>query len=122
HRDLGRARLLDVAPEGLAAAYVVRLADRGPEREALHDDADAEHRQRHPPPAALDRVRVGELVPGLVQREAAAEREQDDRDDERVHVPGAAVAELMARRDRKSTRLNSSHVKISYAVFCLKKK
>src|SRR5690606_41851779 len=27
-----------------------------------------------------------------------------------------------ADRDRKSTRLNSSHVKISYAVFCLKKK
>src|SRR5690606_41728544 len=27
-----------------------------------------------------------------------------------------------ARTDRKSTRLNSSHVKISYAVFCLKKK
>src|SRR5690606_11954521 len=29
---------------------------------------------------------------------------------------------LDRRRDRKSTRLNSSHVKISYAVFCLKKK
>src|SRR5690606_41734681 len=29
---------------------------------------------------------------------------------------------LEAVRDRKSTRLNSSHVKISYAVFCLKKK
>src|SRR5699024_11686987 len=28
----------------------------------------------------------------------------------------------LARRDRKSTRLNSSHVSISYAVFCLKKK
>src|SRR6476620_12054865 len=27
-----------------------------------------------------------------------------------------------ARRDRKSTRLNSSHANISYAVFCLKKK
>src|SRR5436305_8885824 len=27
-----------------------------------------------------------------------------------------------ARQDRKSTRLNSSHVRISYAVFCLKKK
>src|SRR3954470_25083732 len=26
-----------------------------------------------------------------------------------------------SRRDRKSTRLNSSHVEISYAVFCLKK-
>src|SRR5690625_7123061 len=29
--------------------------------------------------------------------------------------------ELPFRRDRKSTRLNSSHVAISYAVFCLKK-
>src|SRR3989442_6312592 len=28
----------------------------------------------------------------------------------------------MRKRDRKSTRLNSSHVRISYAVFCLKKK
>src|SRR3712207_7128914 len=28
----------------------------------------------------------------------------------------------LARRDRKSTRLNSSHANISYAVFCLKKK
>src|SRR5690606_41407778 len=31
-------------------------------------------------------------------------------------------AEAMEDADRKSTRLNSSHVKISYAVFCLKKK
>src|SRR5690625_5904770 len=30
--------------------------------------------------------------------------------------------ELIFKRDRKSTRLNSSHVAISYAVFCLKKK
>src|SRR5207302_11488585 len=29
---------------------------------------------------------------------------------------------IICRIDRKSTRLNSSHVKISYAVFCLKKK
>src|SRR2546426_4767173 len=29
---------------------------------------------------------------------------------------------LAAKRDRKSTRLNSSHLVISYAVFCLKKK
>src|SRR5690606_40348850 len=29
---------------------------------------------------------------------------------------------VRSTRDRKSTRLNSSHVKISYAVFCLKKK
>src|SRR5439155_21213594 len=31
-------------------------------------------------------------------------------------------ATLRVRRDRKSTRLNSSHVASSYAVFCLKKK
>src|SRR5690625_6012119 len=30
--------------------------------------------------------------------------------------------EIIMARDRKSTRLNSSHVAISYAVFCLKKK
>src|SRR5690606_40383106 len=34
----------------------------------------------------------------------------------------AAGARIHFNRDRKSTRLNSSHVKISYAVFCLKKK
>src|SRR5690625_5356027 len=32
------------------------------------------------------------------------------------------IAEKLTRIDRKSTRLNSSHVAISYAVFCLKKK
>src|SRR5436305_10943439 len=45
-----------------------------------------------------------------------------------LQSPGLAVvsrrrADPAARRgDRKSTRLNSSHVRISYAVFCLKKK
>src|SRR5690606_41541798 len=32
------------------------------------------------------------------------------------------VSKFFSEIDRKSTRLNSSHVKISYAVFCLKKK
>src|SRR5262245_12201739 len=32
------------------------------------------------------------------------------------------LTEAQARGDRKSTRLNSSHLGISYAVFCLKKK
>src|SRR5437899_5438823 len=35
---------------------------------------------------------------------------------------GAPRTRPGARRDRKSTRLNSSHLGISYAVFCLKKK
>src|SRR5690606_41304034 len=38
-------------------------------------------------------------------------------------VDSSALAEqVVGDVDRKSTRLNSSHVKISYAVFCLKKK
>src|SRR3712207_8712639 len=34
----------------------------------------------------------------------------------------ATLCDYLATRDRKSTRLNSSHANISYAVFCLKKK
>src|SRR5690606_41592183 len=41
---------------------------------------------------------------------------------EHVHaIERHATLALAAKQDRKSTRLNSSHVKISYAVFCLKK-
>src|SRR3989442_11752126 len=39
-----------------------------------------------------------------------------------TRVPLAASESISTRQDRKSTRLNSSHVRISYAVFCLKKK
>src|SRR5438445_6716987 len=46
---------------------------------------------------------------------------------ELIHVQvlahlGALLVLLLEERDRKSTRLNSSHANISYAVFCLKKK
>src|SRR5207302_5449205 len=41
---------------------------------------------------------------------------------EERNKPGALFYNRAKRKDRKSTRLNSSHVKISYAVFCLKKK
>src|SRR5690606_7327832 len=39
-----------------------------------------------------------------------------------VFIGNPELKSESAHRDRKSTRLNSSHVKISYAVFCLKKK
>src|SRR5690554_7184600 len=45
---------------------------------------------------------------------------------ERLEKEGITTNQAMVRLihplDRKSTRLNSSHVRISYAVFCLKKK
>src|SRR5690554_7059557 len=37
-------------------------------------------------------------------------------------IGGALMLAYYLWKDRKSTRLNSSHVRISYAVFCLKKK
>src|SRR3712207_7303373 len=51
--------------------------------------------------------------PALALRPPAP-ADDDERLPERVGVPRGA-------RDRKSTRLNSSHANISYAVFCLKK-
>src|SRR5437868_12018846 len=51
--------------------------------------------------------------------------EDDGRRGAGLHPPGRLLRELRHAadaRDRKSTRLNSSHVSISYAVFCLKKK
>src|SRR5699024_11373972 len=56
-------------------------------------------RRREPPPrgAAASRISRGRSAPARSDRRRGA-------------------------RDRKSTRLNSSHVSISYAVFCLKKK
>src|SRR3712207_8161014 len=62
-----------------------------------------------------DGAEVVEVVGHRRGRERALVRRGGVRADRRP-LPGAG------RRDRKSTRLNSSHANISYAVFCLKKK
>src|SRR5437868_10539086 len=54
---------------------------------------------------------TGLLHPQVATAEQAG-RPEDEHDHQDQHP----------ERDRKSTRLNSSHVSISYAVFCLKKK
>src|SRR2546426_7346554 len=63
------------------------------------------------------RLMLGAIVGDVLQAEASGQIEIELHGGE---LPGAAdgVNEL----DRKSTRLNSSHLVISYAVFCLKKK
>src|SRR5690554_7290573 len=59
----------------------------------------------------------------VVTGRAAAEDDLlDRRVRERVRRQRLEWDEFALRLDRKSTRLNSSHVRISYAVFCLKKK
>src|SRR5690242_21499634 len=64
----------------------------------------------------LDRARRARHDPGAQrgQVEAREVRVVQLGDEHRRHA--------VERRDRKSTRLNSSHMSISYAVFCLKKK
>src|SRR5438876_3259215 len=71
------------------------------------------------------RLQVGsareEPRPGGVERRALA---GDDvrRQPRALGRPSARLPTNIIARDRKSTRLNSSHPSISYAVFCLKKK
>src|SRR5690348_17767479 len=65
------------------------------------------------PPAAGDDVPVLLRAPGRARPEPQLGGDR---------LPGTALAPALPRGDRKSTRLNSSHPSISYAVFCLKKK
>src|SRR2546430_12301336 len=68
---------------------------------SLHDALPISHRLLAE--VDLERAFFGQVIPGQHARQLA-------------QPPG------LSRRDRKSTRLNSSHSQISYAVFCLKKK
>src|SRR3712207_7947782 len=77
------------------------------------------------PYTTLFRSRDGRLracpVAGLPA--AAARQQQGAAADRVAHVHvHARLAGVVRVEDRKSTRLNSSHANISYAVFCLKKK
>src|SRR5438034_1877486 len=101
---------------------------------ARHDAPSVAHIAPNVPPAHVDRhliVQVSALAPDhrwaraelnvrhLPERHlravTAADQEPADRGGVIPEVTGIA-------QDRKSTRLNSSHTVISYAVFCLKKK
>src|SRR5690606_40012877 len=91
-------------------------------------DATIEQRQAR---AAEGRVRAQPVraVRIQVQRRGAVALEAlaiNDRDRHTFAVscghPNELARIIVRIEDRKSTRLNSSHVKISYAVFCLKKK
>src|SRR3712207_8965867 len=65
-----------------------------------------------------------DALPILVARAVLACRAAARIEEVLVSTDDEAIAEVAAAAgaDRKSTRLNSSHANISYAVFCLKKK
>src|SRR3712207_7543463 len=61
--------------------------------------------------------------PAMIARSREAVKAEDYDPDKNVRVVKRYCDAIEdARQDRKSTRLNSSHANISYAVFCLKKK
>src|SRR3712207_8693928 len=87
------------------------------------------------PYTTLFRSRVGTEMTSAVQRihrsdgtwyetprAAARIRYESEDGHNHWHLGEAARYSLWNWEDRKSTRLNSSHANISYAVFCLKKK
>src|SRR5204863_5035501 len=67
-------------------------------------------------------------VDKIVEDQRGVARAGERHDNMCADIAGAAgdqdggLPPVKCREDRKSTRLNSSHVEISYAVFCLKKK
>src|SRR5438034_7499394 len=62
------------------------------------------------------------LPPRFVDEARAHHRGQRHRHETRHYDGGREGDRELQEQDRKSTRLNSSHTVISYAVFCLKKK
>src|SRR3712207_7545239 len=84
---------------------------------SLHDALPISH-------GALARREAALVRQGAAPRAQARPRDGAGHRPRRGARPGHGGRPLPGRRrgDRKSTRLNSSHANISYAVFCLKKK
>src|SRR5438034_8673273 len=87
---------------GIDEAHILR-----PEAAAHRGERGAQHDRLHLAPARGDAERLG----GVLVLAHAGQL-----------VADARALEIHLKGDRKSTRLNSSHTVISYAVFCLKKK
>src|SRR5438094_7086434 len=73
---------------------------------------------RRPPTSTLFPYTTLFRSPGGAAHQVRARDQHEDREGARALYPAGAAG----AGDRKSTRLNSSHRTISYAVFCLKKK
>src|SRR5205807_10666660 len=87
---------------------------------SLHDALPISELQHRPDRPVADRRQPGRQQYCRVEDRPANRGTVADRRPGRRRRAG--VHEVSAGTDRKSTRLNSSHLVISYAVFCLKKK
>src|SRR5690606_15532255 len=120
-----------VAARFLAYGWHVQEVD-GYDLDGLRKALEAARAEEAAPSLIVARTRIGRysLLEGSAEvhgaplgEEAVAKLKADlGWPETPFFVPEAVRQFFEARRDRKSTRLNSSHVKISYAVFCLKRK
>src|SRR6266700_4961187 len=110
-----RNRQYMIAPAGVGLTRQT-LVDRLNKFENIEILRTYAERENICPPIAV--VRASDEAAAVLRRSAAgAFVIEPDRT-----LRAASFVGALPQADRKSTRLNSSHVKISYAVFCLKKK
>src|SRR5438874_4849049 len=93
---------------------------RRPPRSTLFPYTTLFRSPRRPRPGRRDRGKGGGQGDPRGSQDGPEEPELSPR--ERGAAPDQGGRRAVQPLDRKSTRLNSSHVEISYAVFCLKKK
>src|SRR2546426_6303565 len=109
---------------------MLRPADHARRHECRHAEAHPrrddrpprpEHERRDPTHDQEYEERRRPMAPGA-PRQCDERHRPEEWIDDRDPVPVIPAPAPRQERDRKSTRLNSSHLVISYAVFCLKKK
>src|SRR3712207_8460486 len=94
---------------------------RRPPRSTLFPYTTLFRSDRHVPQLAVQGDRLGLPLPGVEHHRAVTGACRGQLQQAHDRLRQAPAAETRGQ-DRKSTRLNSSHANISYAVFCLKKK
>src|SRR5476651_2390264 len=106
------------SPWFASASDAVRLADILPVfvlEQQREDEESGQEKEHQDPPVPAARLaglaHVGQIIHQIGRVSVVFE----------ARHPSRQLNDEL-RRDRKSTRLNSSHANISYAVFCLKKK
>src|SRR5271165_4881328 len=117
-RSGATARGMSELPPKLVRIFISSPSDVAEERKAAAELIEQElaKREAFRKPLKLDAFRYEDLhsdTPFLANRSAQASVDQ------RLQSADAEIVVAILWADRKSTRLNSSHVKISYAVFCL---
>src|SRR5690606_41560216 len=108
-------------PRGVAFACV-DVALRAPGSFPTRRSSDLEKQMASGPRRPCGAARRSCVAGAQVGHRRAVSGIHHPQDGEGCGDPGTAEQIAAPAIDRKSTRLNSSHVKISYAVFCLKKK